>query len=317
MTELRNVTLRHLRAFVALADTGSFTIAAQKLFVTQSSLTATIQQLEMAVGVKLFHRTTRRVEMTEEATRFKGKAEAILREFNVALTDLKANGQGEQGHIRIAAASSFIYRFLVTAISQLRLAYPGVTVTLRDAGAARLEELVALGDVDFAVASPPARLPDLDYVPLLADRYGVVCNPGFHLSESKSPMRWNALPTEEFVALCADTGIGSFLHEQMGHLPIFQAPHDEVSSTTSLHALLHIRGGYSILPSLAATYGPFIDFHFRPLERPMVYREVFLITRKLRSLTPISQKLLEGLMKAIRSQTFPPGVVRAGGKLTK
>jgi DNA-binding transcriptional LysR family regulator len=306
----RHVSLRHLRAFTALAEAGSFTVASAHLFVTQSSLTATIQQLESSVGVKLFDRTTRRVVMTEEAVRFKVEADKILREFDSAISDLEAYGQGQVGHIRIAAAASFIYHFMMAAITEFRTTYPGITVSLRDAGAAQVEQLVVDGDVDFAISSHHKRNDDLEYVPLLADRYGVVCRPDFHLAASDKPMRWADLPAEGFVTFTSDTGIGSFLRENAGDLAVFKGRHDEASSTTSLYAILDQGNAFSILPALAANLVGFTEFHFRPLERPVLHRETCLITRRLRSLTPSSQRLLEVLLAAIDRQALPVGVTK-------
>lgn len=310
----RNVSLRHLRAFAELADTGSFTTASAHLFVTQSSLTATIQQLESAVGLKLFDRTTRRVVMTEEASRFQSTARKILREFDTAISDLQAYGQGKVGHIRIAAAASFIYHFLMAAITEFRKTFPDITVTLMDAGAERVEQLVADGEVDFAIASQHKHNDELEYVPLLADRYGVVCHPDSPLAGSTKPMRWSELASEGFVAFTPDTGIGSFLRQQVGGLPVFKGRHDEISSTTSLFAYLHGGSGFSIVPALAATFAGFADFHFRPLERPVLSREICLMTRRLRSLTPSSHRLLEVLLAAIDQGTLPNGVTKAAPK---
>jgi DNA-binding transcriptional LysR family regulator len=310
----RIVSLRHLRAFTELADAGSFTTAAARLFVTQSSLTATIQQLESAVGLKLFDRTTRRVVMTAEASRFRPTAEKILREFETAIADLQAYAQSQVGHIRIAAAASFIYHFMMPAIGQFRLTYPGITITLRDAGAEQVEQLVVDGEVDFAVASRHKQNDDLDYVPLLVDRYGLVCHPDSPLAKSEAPLRWESLPAEGFVAFTPDTGIGTYLREKVGDLPLFKNPHDQISSTTSLYAVLSKGASYSVVPALAAKLSGFAEFHYRPLERPTLDREICLITRRLRSLTPSSQRLLEVLLAAIDREPLPLGVSRAAAR---
>lgn len=84
------ISLRHLRSFLAVAETGSFTLASQKLFKTQSTLTATIKQLEALAEVQLFDRTTRRVELTNDALWFKEVASGILRDFDNAISDLQA-----------------------------------------------------------------------------------------------------------------------------------------------------------------------------------------------------------------------------------
>ncbi len=305
---LRNVSLRHLRCFVAVANAGSFTVAASRLFMTQSSLTAAIQQFEGAVGVKLFDRNTRRIAMTQEAVRFKVEAERILSQFDGAISDLQALSQGRQGHVRIAAAASVIHHFLADAIHAFSIAYPNITISLRDAGAELVERMVANGDIDFAVTSRHKGYGDLIYTPLFVDHYGVVCRADHRYARGATPVRWANLDASDYVGFTADTGIGSFLREHSGNPALFDGVHNEISSTTSLLAVLRNGGRYSILPALAASMGDFSQFRFRELNGPKLAREVCLITRRLRSLSTTSEHLLRFIRQTIRDKPLPPGV---------
>jgi DNA-binding transcriptional LysR family regulator len=304
----RVVTLRHLRVFSELATTGSFTTAAARLFITQSSLTATIQQFESAVGFSLFDRTTRSVVMTDEAQRFKSKADQILRDFDTAISDLQAYAQGQVGHIKIACAASFLYQVMVTVIADFRSSYSGITLSLRDTGAGHVEQLVIDGEVDFAIADRPKNTEVLDYVPLLMDRYGIVCRPDFHLAGSSKSLSWDSLSSEGFISLTPDTGISSFLRENVNQLEVFQGRHDEASSTTSLYALINQGNCFSILPALAANLTGFAEFAYRPLKGPILYREIGLITRRLRSLAPSATRLVDSILSAIDHHKLPSGV---------
>jgi DNA-binding transcriptional LysR family regulator len=304
----RSVSLRHLRCFLAVADSGSFTVASSRMFLTQSSLTTTIQQFEKAIGLKLFDRTTRRVVMTEEALRFRDEAEKILKHFDSAIRDVKAFAQSQQGHIRIAAAASVIYQFLTRAIPVFRKAYPNVTISLRDTGAEQVERLVMNGDVDFAIASKHKGYKDLDYAPLLEDRYGLVCMAQYSLAQMPAPLRWIDLPPRDYVAFSSDTGIGTFLAKHAGALPLFASPHDEVSSTTSLYAVLSLGDRYSIVPALAASSGEFPKLKFCELTEPVLSREICLITRRLRSLSPSARRILDIMLETLKEHELPPGV---------
>lgn len=307
----RTITLRHLRCFAEVAESGSFTTAATRLFVTQSALTATIQQFEEAVGLKLFDRNTRRVAMTPEAVRFKAEADKILREFDAAISDLEAIAQSQKGHVRIAAAASAIYQFLVQSIVAFRAQYPAVSFTLRDAGAQQVEQLVVDGELDFAIASRYKGFDELDYVPLLSDTFGIVCRRDHPLARESGPLKWSELPAEGFVAFTQDTGIGTILRTQGPAWPGFENCQFEISSSTSLLAVLTEGGGFSIVPALAGKVAGFETLAFRELEGPVLTREVCLITRRLRSLSPTAQRLLRVLLQTIHAQRLPEGVVAA------
>lgn len=303
-----NVTLKQLRCFLAVADIGSFTAAALRLCMTQSALTATIQQMEEAVGLKLFDRTTRRVNLTDHAERFLPEAERVVNGFDSAVSDLLALAQGERGHIRIGAASSVIRQFLVPALPRFREAYPGITISLRNPAARQTERLVLEGEVDFAIDSKYRGHDDLDYTPLVADCYGVVCHRSSPLAALDRPIEWADLPSAQYVGFSPDTAIGHFLSSHAGHWPVLGGEHDEVESTTYLFALLANGGYYSVLPALAYQRNEFPDLIFRELHSPGLTRELCVITRPLRSLSPSAQRLLEILIETLAGQEMPAGV---------
>ncbi len=305
----RSVSLRHLRCFLAVAETGSFTAASSRMFLTQSSLTAAIQQFEEAIGLKLFDRTTRRVVMTQEAERFKDQAEKILSGFDGAIGDLRAFGQSQQGNIRIAAAASVMTLFMVDAISAFSQSYPDITFSLRDTGAEQVEQMVFDGEVDFALASPHKGYEDLSYTPLLEDQYGVIYRRGHRFGRSRKPLRWADLTKRGYVAFSIDTGIGTFLREHVDGSSLFDGPHDEVSSTTSLFPFLSSGDRYSVVPALAAKAGESFNLQFRALTDPVLSRQICLVTRKLRSLSPTAGRMLNVLLQTIERQELPSGVL--------
>ena len=319
----RTITLRHFRCFVAVANTGSFTEAASQLFLTQSSLTATIQQFEQAIGVRLFDRSTRRVAMTTEAARFKAEAERILSQFDGALSDLEALSHGRQGHVRIAAVASVTNYFLGDAIAAFRQAYPKITFSLHDASSEQVEKMIANGDIDFAISTSHHGLDELVYTPLFEDRYGVVCAASHAYAQASRPLKWADLDPAEYVGFTEDTGIGVFLRAHAGKPGFFEQQHDEVSRTSSLHAVLRGGSRYSILPALAAGSiapppagpgaepGPFV---FRELSSPRLSREVCLITRRLRSLSASSELFLQYMRDVINDKPAPAGVKVRGRK---
>lgn len=304
----RNLSLRHFRAFVAVASAGSFTLAAKELFLTQSALTATIQQFEDGIGFKLFDRSTRQVAITSEAREFMPKAQHILRQFDSAVADLESLAQGRRGHVRIAAAASVTHYFLGNAIAALHADYPDITVSLHDAASEQVERMVEQGEVDFAFASPHQQLDDLVYTPLFEDRYGLVCRRDHQYAHRRRGLRWADLSAAEYIGFTADTGIGAYLRQHAQRDDLFTGNGNEVSNTSSLEAILKWTGGYSVLPALAAARITGADVVFRSLSAPVLSRQVHLVTRKLRSLSPGSSLLVEYMLRILRDTPVPDGV---------
>lgn len=303
------ISLRHLRCFVAVARTGSFTLAAQQLFKTQSSLTAAIKQFEELAGVQLFDRTTRRVELTKDAMWFQEIAARILRDFDNAVMDLQAVARSEHGSIKISIVPSMMPHILAPALKAFRQSYPDVKLSIRDEGSDKTERAVLEGTTDFGISSPLNHFSDLDYRPVLADPFGVIFPKGHPLSERKGKLTWANLKEYNYVALTKDTGIGALTR----HFPNLELNHrgmdvDYASSTTSLHTLLKLGNHISVLPSLAAHTGEMVEFEFRELHEPKIERTVCIITRHMRSTSPTTRRALEVLLETIRNATPVHGV---------
>lgn len=298
---MTKISLRHLRCFVAVAETGSFTVAAARLFQTQSSLTATIQQFEEAVGLKLFDRTTRRVVLTEDAVRFKSVADDVLRNFDNAIGDLQAISQSQRGHVRIGAPPSMIVHVVTPALAEFRKAYPNITISVRDGGSDRIERAVLNGDVDFGIASRLHNYPELNYVPILTDPFGVLFPEDHPLARKQARITWADLAPYDYIALTNDTGIGAFLEEypELG-LKDKSDTYDHASSTTSLYAMLSLGGKISVLPAVAAHAGALQKFRFVELSEPTISREICLVTRQFRSFSANTQRILDVLMRTIK-----------------
>lgn len=304
------ISLRHLRCFAAVARTGSFTVAAQQLFKTQSSLTATIKQLEDLAGVQLFDRTTRRVELTRDAVWFHDVADRILRDFDDAISDLQAISRSEHGNIKISVVPSMMPHVLAPALAVFRSSYPDVKLSVRDEGSDKTERAVLEGNTDFGISSPLNNFADLDYKPVLADPFGVVFPKDHPLASRKGNLTWADLRDYDYVALTKDTGIGSLIR----HYPDLEPKHrdnevDYASSTTSLYALMKLGNRITVLPALAAHNGLMAEFEFRELHEPKIEREVCIITRRMRSSSPTTRRILEILQKTIR-ETDPVHGVR-------
>lgn len=315
---MRRVSLRHLRCFLAVAETGSFTLASAKLFQTQSSLTATIQQFEEAVGLKLFERTTRKVELTPEAREFRPMAEKVLRDFEAAIGDLHAISKSQKGHVRVAAAPSLIVHILSPALARFRRDHPGISISVQDAGSAKIEDGVLAGDVDFGIASRLRNYPELVYTPILRDPFGAIMPKDHPLASEDGPITWAEVRRHPFIGLTSDTGIGAFL-ENYPELKLEQASqgYDHASSTTSLYAMLKLGGKISVLPALAAQASPMNEFKYRELQEPRITREICLVTRQLRSLSVNTERILQVLMETLNERPLLYGATLVERKETE
>src|SRR4029450_11277984 len=98
--------IRQLKAFVAIAESGTFTAGAQRVHVTQAAISMQIRQLENELGAKLFIRAPRRVMLTEAGEQLLQRARQILRDHDAAVDEIAELAGAERGRLRVGSASA-------------------------------------------------------------------------------------------------------------------------------------------------------------------------------------------------------------------
>ena len=155
----KHVTLKHLNAFVAVAQESSFTRAAERLFQTQSSVTSLVRQLEEALSTLLFARTSRRVLLTAAGEEFLPRVMRLLADFDGAIGDVVRFGALERGRVGVAAAPSAITQIIAPAAAAFAARHPAVRLYLSDDNSGRIQRKVAAREVDFGLTSRWADAP--------------------------------------------------------------------------------------------------------------------------------------------------------------
>jgi DNA-binding transcriptional LysR family regulator len=141
--------LYQIRYFMAIAETGGFTKAADRLFVSQPSLSAGIKKLEQELGVTLFERGGRRAVLTTAGKFFLEKATIILQEYEATLRKLKEFQQ--QPTLRIGTLRTIRIATLAELLSSFQKQHPTVLFELLDGTVSGLQEWLEVGEIDLAI----------------------------------------------------------------------------------------------------------------------------------------------------------------------
>jgi DNA-binding transcriptional LysR family regulator len=170
--------LRHLHTVLTVAETGSFTAAADRLGYTQSAVSQQVAALERIVGTPLFERPggPRPVQLTEVGHAFREHADAIVRRARAAEADLRALAGGDRGALRVGTIQSVGTNVLPSLIRRFSAEHPGVTVALRESQLmSELLRWLEIGEIDatFVESSPIVddAPPWLEVQTLLEDPY--------------------------------------------------------------------------------------------------------------------------------------------------
>ena len=203
-----SIELRQLRYAVLTADTQSFSRAAATLNVKQSTLSRRVLQLEDRLGVKLFERTTRGAEPTENGRVFIEQARRIVTDVDNLQTTARAVSYGEQGRLAVGYGSTLMAGNLRLAFSDYLTRYPDVQFDGVEAGPEKLLHCLQSRTIDVAVAPAGMAEPGVKTRPLWSERLMVALTNNHRLLENER-IYWQDLRREVFVV--PSSGIGPIL----------------------------------------------------------------------------------------------------------
>lgn len=311
---MANITIRQLKAFISVAQERSFARAAERLHISPSAVTLAVRDLESEVGLRLFDRSTRSVELTPPAVTFLPVAERILGDLEGALEDLRSLAERQKGSVVVAAAASFINIVLTPAVAQLARRHPGIRVRIIEDTTESLVRRVVSGEVDFGVTTLWRPVTGIDAVQVLRDRLGVMFPSDHPMALSAEPISWSDVVGLPMASLAADAGIRAQIenHPEVGRL--LPRPLYEVSNVSALQALVQHGAGVAVVPWMSARRATGGSMNYRPLAAPSVWRELFLIRRERRSLGPAASEMAKSMLAKLRSLE-PSEYVRANPSL--
>jgi DNA-binding transcriptional LysR family regulator len=181
------VEIRQLRAFVAIAETGTFTAGALRVHVTQAAISMQIRQLEMEIGAKVFVRAPRHVILTEAGEQLLRRARHILREHDAALDEIAELAGAERGRLRIGSASAMVLTDQLPGIlSDLRDQHPGAEIAVTSGTSEVLVDQILAGEIDIAFVSLPVDVRGIKTERLSEDQLVAIASPRHKLAKQKT-----------------------------------------------------------------------------------------------------------------------------------
>jgi DNA-binding transcriptional LysR family regulator len=181
------VEIRQLRAFVAIAETGTFTAGAQRVHVTQAAISMQIRQLETEIGARVFVRAPRHVILTEAGEQLLRRARHILREHDAAVDEIAELAGAERGRLRIGSASAMVLtEQLPSVLKELRKQHPAAEISVVSGTSEVLVDQILAGEVDIAFVSLPVDVRGIKTERLSDDQLVAIASPRHRLAKQKT-----------------------------------------------------------------------------------------------------------------------------------
>jgi LysR family carnitine catabolism transcriptional activator len=303
-----DLTLQQLRVVVAVHDAGSFTAAAQRLLVAQSSLSRTVAEVERRVGTPLFERTTRRLEPTPAGAEFVASARRAVDAVEAELRHVEGYLAGRRGRVRIATLPSLAAILLPGVVSAFRREHSEVELSIEDALSDEVLQRVRGGVVDLAVtvvSATPDPLADLAVVPVATDRFCCVVPPA-HRFACREVLPWGELAGEPFIAFDRTTSIRQHVDASLTAAGV--APRQVVAARNiaAVAGLVAADLGVSVVPGLVLPLMGFAGVRHVVLDQPAAHRTMAVVRAAARPLSPIAAAFVAALTDPSRARPELP-----------
>jgi DNA-binding transcriptional LysR family regulator len=293
-----DVNMRHVRAFVAVAQLKSFTRAAALLHVSQPALTVQINKLEGALAVRLLDRNSRTVEITRVGRELLPTFQRILRELDSVVVDTRALANQKRGVVRIAALPSFAAGALPGLISKFRRAHPGMSFVVKDAIASAVIARVRSEEVDIGVTGGDAPGDDLEVVHRSQDQMLAVF-PAQHPFSHKRKITLKDLSEHPLVLMDSETSVRAIVDAAFASAGLVAVPACEATYMMTAVGMVKAGLGVAVLPASAKEIKAEPSLKARPIDGPAFRRPVLVIKKRSRTLPPAAMLFLEEIFATL------------------
>ncbi|MDB5891312.1 MAG: LysR family transcriptional regulator [Polaromonas sp.] len=287
-----NFDLPDLRAFVAVAKLGSFRAAAEELHISQPALSRRVEKLEGALGVRLFHRTTRKVDMTTVGREFSHRASELLNSLEQSLMGIRDVAAHVSGEVTIACIPSAVRYFLPGILKAYHARFPQIMVRIVDQGANEVLTTLLRNEADFGLNYIGAQEPDLEFEPILTEPFVVACQLEHPLAHRRK-VTWSELAEHDYMSVTKDSGNRFLLDLALTSNPNRPRWYCEAQHVSTLVSLVEAGMGVAAVPRLSMPPDGHSVLVSVPLVDPVITRTVGLIRRRGRPLSPAAQQLYE------------------------
>jgi DNA-binding transcriptional LysR family regulator len=289
-----NLSAKELHVIKAVADYGSFNVAAITLNMSQPVLTRTVQRVERLLGLTLFNRSTRSVKITDAGKEFVALAERVLNDLQIYLSAVQESATRQRGQVVISAVMSVACTVLPALVARYKQERPGIDLHVHEGVHGNVIENVRSGVADIGLTYLDDIPPIFIQKPLSTQYFHVVLPKG-HKLEKRKQLPWSALQGEQLVSLPSDSRTRRLIDATVLTAGLSLSHNVTVTQFATMLQFVASGVGIAIVPEGALAEAMSLGLSVRPLVRPKVSRVLGLITLKGRSRSAYAEDLIAQL----------------------
>jgi DNA-binding transcriptional LysR family regulator len=285
-----HVTLRQLRAFLAVQETGSFSEAAKNMHLSQAALSGLVKELENRVGVRLLDRSTRSVSASVVGEAFEPMVRRVLANLDEALASLSDLQELRRGLVRVAAPEPLSCTLLPELIAAYGRLHPGVDVRFEDVPIEQVLAGLQSGSTDIGFGPAGVVVDEMvEVIPLRADPLWVALRADDPLAQGEA-VSWKDLREHLLINYMPNLAINVLSQVPPRNHPRQVMPVHRINTALSM---LQVRQGAVVSPQMALPLARGFGLRFLPLKQPAVGWKIALLARRRPSLSPAVQSFMQ------------------------
>jgi DNA-binding transcriptional LysR family regulator len=284
------INFKQLLTFLAVAEHSSFKKAADSLFISMPAVSMQIKQLEEQLGVVLFQRTTRKVDLTAEGEQLMITARKAMAELESGLARLQQTVDIQQGHLSFGCVPTIASTRLPAILTEFAKKYPGVSVHVRELAQRELLEAVRRSEVDFGIGPVEEKKTDLDLSSIFIDEY-VALLPKSYADKGRAGISLRELSKMPLLTLGTSTLFREHLNEALTASGLVSERNYEFTHVTTLVAMAEAGLGIAILPRVAIP----VKTRLKTVKiiNPALTRTIGIVKIKGHTLSPAAARLVD------------------------
>ncbi len=290
-------TIRQLQAFAAVYRLRKLSAAAVQLFVTQSAVSVLIRQLEDGLGVRLFERTTRSLQPTQAAHEAQVIAERILRDLDGLTSGFRDVRELRRGQISLVMTPTLAGMLLPLVVETFARAHPQIRLMVSDCAPDQFLQRIVGEHVDFGIGTPEHAGDEVQQQTLVRDHLALVCLPSHPLARRRK-VRWSDLRDQEVITGRPGYGVRQLVDLSAAGAGVELRVAGEVSFQSTALWMVRSGLGAAIMPSAYARQSPEGGLVTQVLHEPKVPRDIYIVTKRGRNLSPACEAFLAALRAA-------------------
>lgn len=299
---------RHLHAFVAVASSANFGVAAKEVHLGQPALSQAIANLERLVGVPLLERTTRAVKLTPAGQDFLEDARRVLAENERLMRRGSEWAASRRGTLKLLSILSVAHRLLPGVMRAFAQAHEGTRVEVFDVPDPVLRQRLARREGDLAFISETNIGPGELVLPFLRDPFHCIF-PAAHRFAAQDKVPTRLLVGEQLILPRRGTVLRSYVDGAVSRLDLKRPP-IEVEHLATLIGMVENGVGVSLIPALSCPPAALQSVQARPIDQPRLFRRVAFARSRDQATMPLVASFVRLTLQMIErgDLPLPPGV---------